>query len=284
MRQTDDTAGARRDPGLDGVVPFRFACHRCGHCCSGGSGFVWLEEREIAGLAAALGATEDSFRRRHVRVARDPRSGRERLALTEVDARGGRCSLLLGRNTCGVYAARPAHCRDFPYWDSVLADRDGFEAARATCPGIAVVVPPEVRARAFAELEALRARLTPRTEFRACCLRGDGADAHFASALEVDDALAHEADDAATRRERDTALPHGDDDAARGRGCRFGAHAPLSCRFADDGEVLRAEVRAIERRTGYPAAYAELGGLLAARERPSTPHVGTELDAPEVSA
>ena len=42
------------DPGLMGVVPFTFECHRGGHCCSGGSGHVWVDETELEGLAASV--------------------------------------------------------------------------------------------------------------------------------------------------------------------------------------------------------------------------------------
>jgi len=254
------TAPSALDRGLRAVVPFRFACHRCGHCCSGGSGHVWLEDGEVERMAAFLGATPESFVRRHVRAAVDPRTGRERLALREADEgrgrdSGGRCALLVGRNTCSVYDARPAHCAEFPYWDSVTNDVAGFEAARATCPGIAVVVERDVSERAFAALERWRSRLAPRAAPSRCCLDRDAVDANsddansvdatYASALEADYALA-----AAPR-------PFG--------ACRLGDRAPLSCRFVDDGEALRAGVRAIERETGYPAAYSELASLLAGR-------------------
>lgn len=258
-----DVAGAGNttlDRGLRAVVPFRFACHRCGHCCSGGSGHVWLEDGEVERMSAFLGATPESFVRRHVRAAIDPRTGRERLALREADEgrgrdSGGRCALLVGRNTCSVYDARPAHCADFPYWDSVTKDVAGFEAARATCPGIAVVVERDVSERAFAALERWRARLEPRAAPSRCCLDRDAVDATpgeansgdatYASALEADYALAAEP------------RPFG--------ACRLGDRAPLSCRFGEDGEALRAGVRAIERETGYPAAYSELASLLAGR-------------------
>src|SRR6187455_2111299 len=140
------------DPGLSGSVPFRFSCTRCGHCCSGGSGNVWIEEREIAGMARALGTSPERFAERHVR-----RVG-ERLSLRETANEGGRCALLIGKNTCSVYEARPEHCRRFPYWESVLGDAAAFEAARATCPGIAVAVSAELRARAAQALRALYAQ------------------------------------------------------------------------------------------------------------------------------
>ena len=99
---------------------------------------------------------EQAFVDRYVRRTPDPRTGELRLSLLE---EGGRCALLVGANECSVYTSRPKHCSQFPYWPSVLNDPEAFEAARETCPGIAVEVSEEVKARAFAALEALYAEV-----------------------------------------------------------------------------------------------------------------------------
>lgn len=252
-----EPTSAVRDPGLDAAVPFRFACSRCGHCCSGGEGYVWLDPDEIEPLARALEMHPESFLEHPERDAADPRTGERRLALRELA--DGRCTPLEGRNACRAYSARPAHCRTFPYWPSVLAGGAGFEAARATCPGIAVQVDPERAQRAFAALEALAVEirtlsseaerpgsgpLTPQD----CCLDGPATDDLTMSALEADYAATH---------------------ARTEPGCRLGPARPLGCRVARaserDGELWRARVRAIERDHGYPAAYGEARALLAAR-------------------
>lgn len=240
---------AVREDGLAGVVPFRFACHRCGHCCSGGTGFVWLADGEVERMAAQLDMTSAAFTRMYVRHVVDPRTGEMRAALREVENEGGRCALLRGKNACSVYDARPEHCRKFPYWDAVLADAIAFEGARATCPGIAVVVDEIVRERAFAALRALYASLDASADACAepatCCLAGEDESATFATALEADYALA--------------GVP------SSSAGCRLGDRRPLGCRTrAIDERPLRA-VRAIERETGYPAAYSRLSLLLAVR-------------------
>lgn len=253
-----------RDTGLGGVTPFLFACHRCGNCCSGGSGFVWLEAGEIERMAAALGATTASFSRRFVRSAQDPRTGEQRLALIENETHGGRCALLFGKNTCSVYEARPKHCRTFPYWDTVLEDRAAFEVARATCPGIAVVVEPETSGPAFAALAALYERIGDAGRPSACCLSSASDERAYATALEVDYALAAPAHTCETNAvDALTCGPRSDSGAS---GCRFGERRPLACRAGIDGEALLREVRDIERTTGYPAAYAPLDELLKTRE------------------
>ena len=44
-----------------------FACTRCGDCCTGAPGYVWVGEAEIERLAAARGLARDEFGRRYLR-------------------------------------------------------------------------------------------------------------------------------------------------------------------------------------------------------------------------
>ena len=104
----------------------RFQCRRCGTCCRGEPGYVWVKPAEIAALAAHLGMSRDEFAKRHVR--------REdhRLSLTERP--NGDCSLWDGR--CTVYACRPAQCRNFPFWKHSMGSEAQFIAGARGCPGI----------------------------------------------------------------------------------------------------------------------------------------------------
>ena len=270
-------------PGLAGVVPFRFACHRCGHCCTAGEGHVWLEPGEDERLARALLLDVASFRARHVRTVPDPHSGELRSSLVE---RGGRCTLLEGKNHCSVYDARPAHCARFPFWPRVLEDPAAFERARSVCPGIAVVPAPEARERAFAALEALYAELevVVRRSAAVCIRRGvccrfeDAGHELFASALEADYAAARHPD--APPPEAEGRCPY----HVEGR-CTAREGRPLACRtyFCDartqdalerTHEHFLARLRSIVAQTGYPAAYARFPALLAARG------IGTAAPAP----
>ena len=237
--------------------PFRFACQRCGNCCSGGSGYVWVDEDEIGPMAARLGMGAARFVERHLKRAVDPRSGAERWSLRERADAGGACALLVGRNTCAVYEARPRHCREFPYWEHVLAGGAGFDAARETCPGIAVIVPEEQLRAASAALDErarpLRERAgAPRAEGK-CCLDDGAADERWCSGLEADRGAA--------------ALAR---NARAADGCRLGEARPLCCALAgvDDPsahEAARALVREIEREHQYPASYGPLRAQLRSR-------------------
>ncbi|MEZ5978154.1 MAG: YkgJ family cysteine cluster protein [Planctomycetota bacterium] len=265
------------DPGLRGVKPFRFECHRCGNCCTHGDGHVWLAPGEDARLAAVLGLELDAFRRRHVRTVVDPRSGELREALREEPEGSGRCALLEGANQCTAYTARPEHCRTFPYWPSVLDDADGFERAREVCPGIRPEVDDAARERAFARLAELHRRVENAVaNSRAVCLaRGvccrfeEAGHRLYATGLEADYA-AHLAPDAPPPEAEGRCPYH-----VAGR-CTAREGRPLGCRtyFCDAGpgealealhETFLAEVRKIERDCGIEPTYAPFPDLLRVR-------------------
>jgi len=279
MSALEQRRDGRRDPGLDGVRPFRFDCHRCGHCCTHGDGFVWLAEGEDAALARAKGLDLAAFRARFVRTVTDPATGELREALREVDdgRAEGRCVFLEGANTCTVYDARPRHCATFPYWSSVLDDADGFERAREVCPGIRPVVDDDARERAFERLEAVYAEVervvaNSRAVCIArgvCCRFEEAGHRLYATGLEADYA-AHRHPDAPAPEAEGRCPYH-----VEGR-CTAREGRPLGCRtyFCDAGpgaameeehEAFLARIRAIEREAGYAPTYAEFTALLRAR-------------------
>lgn len=266
-------------PGLNAAVPFRFACHRCGHCCTGGAGFVWVEEDELPALARAKGTGLAEFVRDFVKRVTDPKTGRARLSLRERESggSGGPCALLEGTNHCSVYTARPRHCSQFPFWPSVLEDPAAFERARAVCPGIAVEAEPQRREEAFARLEALYAevdafveRAQPVCIVRGVCCRFEEAGHElFATALEAD--FAADRHPAAPAPLAEGRCPY-----HQGGLCTAREGRPLGCRtyFCDKRtesvlqeahEHFLRRVREIERDCGYPVAYGRFPALLEAR-------------------
>jgi Fe-S-cluster containining protein len=269
------------DPGLQGLVPFRFECQRSGRCCTGGTGNVWVESDEIAGLADAAGCTREHFESHYLREVPDPRTGERRLSIREAAGNSGgsgaACSLLEGTRHCTVYEARPKHCQTFPYWNSVLEDKDGFEAARSTCPGIRQVPTEAMQAEAFEQLEALYKELDaeiaahhPRCEMSGLCCRFEEADhVLYATALETDYATAKHP--TAPAPEAPGRCPHhvaGVCTAREGRplGCRTYYCDPLTEEaLLDVHESYLQRLRAIERSTNYPAVYAPFPAQLAQR-------------------
>lgn len=106
----------------------RFACTRCGACCTGAPGHTWVTPDEIEALASHLGLSLDAFGRRYLRRVGD------RYALLE-NARTGACVLLDGRR-CSVYETRPRQCRAYPFWERNLASPERWRAEAAACEGI----------------------------------------------------------------------------------------------------------------------------------------------------
>jgi Fe-S-cluster containining protein len=47
----------------------RFSCTRCGHCCTGAPGFVWVDDEAIAAIAGFLGEPIEEVRGLYTRLA-----------------------------------------------------------------------------------------------------------------------------------------------------------------------------------------------------------------------
>ena len=132
---------SRSDPWY--AAGLRFSCSRCGACCTGEPGFVFLARGEAAVIASRLGMEAGAFRRRCTRKVDGRRS------LTEKD--DGRC-VLYGGGGCLVYPVRPSQCRTFPFWEWNVRSRENWEETAGDCPGMG-----KGRLYALAEIEALLA-------------------------------------------------------------------------------------------------------------------------------
>ena len=105
----------------------RFECTRCGACCTGAPGYVWVDLAEIEALAEFRGESVDAFSRKYVRRVHN------RLSLIEKP--GGDCVFLDKAAGCTVYSARPVQCRTWPFWPENIESREAWEGVRAVCPG-----------------------------------------------------------------------------------------------------------------------------------------------------
>lgn len=104
-----------------------FECTRCGACCTGAPGFVWVDDAEIAQLADHCGLTVPKFLKRYVRQV----GGR----LSLIERPGGDCIFWERGAGCTVYPARPVQCRAWPFWPDSLESREAYDEVTATCPG-----------------------------------------------------------------------------------------------------------------------------------------------------
>jgi uncharacterized protein len=105
----------------------RFSCTKCGNCCTGAPGYVWVEPAEIDALAAKLGVPEAEFRAMYTRSVGKGRSLREKS--------NGDCVFFEQGQGCTVYSARPTQCRTWPFWESTTETREDWTRTQAGCPG-----------------------------------------------------------------------------------------------------------------------------------------------------
>ncbi|MDP6368526.1 MAG: YkgJ family cysteine cluster protein [Planctomycetota bacterium] len=258
-----------------GGYPFGFTCQRSGACCSGARGYVWLADGEARALADAMEMGEQAFARMFLRTVADPRNGELRLSLVE-DA-DGRCALLAGRNECRVYGARPAHCRSFPYWESIMTDSAALARARASCPGIALVPAPAILERAgdalaqlYLDLDRQVAEHAPSCEMRGLCCRFEEVGHElFATGLEADYALnLHPTPGPPEAPGRCPYHVAGRCTARGGRplGCRtYFCDGATEAALATVHEDFLARIRALAEELSYPQAYGRFPAMLEAR-------------------
>jgi Fe-S-cluster containining protein len=108
-----------------------FSCARCGLCCGGAPGTVCFTAPERSAMAYSLGIREAEFDILYTWEKYGVLSLREK---PNYD-----CVFLKTENggaECGVYKARPAQCRTFPFWPSVMESRRSWDDFALSCPGM----------------------------------------------------------------------------------------------------------------------------------------------------
>jgi Fe-S-cluster containining protein len=139
-----------------------FSCTGCGNCCTGGPGYIWINQEELARLAKFLGLGVEQVLDRYCRWIGQRASLNEVrtvaglydcVFLKEVPVEaGGGPQVIQPRRICTIYPVRPLQCRTWPFWEGNLASPEGWERASHRCPGIG-----QGRRHARADIEQLRA-------------------------------------------------------------------------------------------------------------------------------
>jgi len=104
-----------------------FSCTRCGACCTGAPGYVWVNDEEIAALAEHRRTSVAAFTRSFVRRVGD------RLSL--IERPGGDCIFWDRSRGCTVYESRPVQCRTWPFWPENIESPENWDQVRSVCPG-----------------------------------------------------------------------------------------------------------------------------------------------------
>lgn len=105
----------------------KFSCTRCGHCCTGQPGYVWVNDEEIAALALHRGETVGQVEALYTRPVGRRRSLREKA--------NGDCVFYDRARGCTVYPVRPRQCRSWPFWESNTITPEAWQRTCAVCPG-----------------------------------------------------------------------------------------------------------------------------------------------------
>ena len=117
----DDSVGPWYRGGLE------FSCTRCGACCAGTPGFVWVDEDEMRRLADALGLSLEAFGKLYLR--------RVGLRYSLIEKPNHDCIFWDRAEGCTVYDSRPDQCKTWPFWSQNVETPADWERTREVCPG-----------------------------------------------------------------------------------------------------------------------------------------------------
>jgi Fe-S-cluster containining protein len=104
-----------------------FECTQCGNCCTGAPGYVWVDEAEVAAIAAHRGEPVREALGLYTRPVGARRTLREKP--------NSDCVFLDGQRRCMIYPVRPRQCRTWPFWDSNIKTPEDWKRTCQTCPG-----------------------------------------------------------------------------------------------------------------------------------------------------
>ncbi|MSR32000.1 MAG: YkgJ family cysteine cluster protein [Gemmataceae bacterium] len=120
----------------------RFGCTRCGHCCTGEPGHVWVSEDEMQAIADFTGEPVSEFRFLRVRQSDGKNTLREKA--------NGDCIYYEKGQGCVIYPVRPVQCQTWPFWKSRASTAERWEETMRMCPGAGkgdLISPEEITLR-----------------------------------------------------------------------------------------------------------------------------------------
>ncbi len=108
-----------------------FQCAGCGGCCTGAPGYVWLTDEEEKQIADFLNISLEEFEKTYTRLVYGLRRSLKEIPQSNYD-----CVFFNSETRqCSIYDVRPAQCRTWPFWDSLLKSKKDWDEASKTCPG-----------------------------------------------------------------------------------------------------------------------------------------------------
>lgn len=107
------------------------ACESCGgNCCTGESGYIYLNAAEMEKIADFLGLSLDTFAQEYL-----IKNGYKFSLKEKVVVAGSHDCIFFDRKIkgCSIYPVRPTQCRTFPFWSYFKTHQ---EELRSECPGV----------------------------------------------------------------------------------------------------------------------------------------------------
>ncbi|MFA6687879.1 MAG: YkgJ family cysteine cluster protein [Sphaerochaetaceae bacterium] len=109
----------------------KFECTGCGYCCSSEPGYVFLSDIDAKRLTAATGLSMAQFLEVYCR-----KIDMGAFKLVSLKERENFDCIFLTEAGCSVYDARPEQCRTYPFWASIMENRENWDEEAKSCPGI----------------------------------------------------------------------------------------------------------------------------------------------------
>jgi Fe-S-cluster containining protein len=108
-----------------------FKCTGCGNCCSGSSGYIWLNKQEQINISKKLNLPLKKFLEKYTFIAEN------KISLKEIKKKENDywCIFLEKNKKCKIYDVRPHQCKSYPYWKNVVDDKNYLEFVLQDCPG-----------------------------------------------------------------------------------------------------------------------------------------------------
>lgn len=108
----------------------QFECTKCGKCCTGFPGYVYLSETDIKKIAGFLHMDTESFLKKYTKRVRV--FNERRYSLTEKP----HFDCIFWDGICSIYSVRPYQCRTYPFWKRHLISEREWLKTGELCPGI----------------------------------------------------------------------------------------------------------------------------------------------------
>jgi uncharacterized protein len=113
-----------------------FACQSCGKCCTGSPGYVWVSLKEASSIADFLKISLEKFGSFYLRNVDGRLSLKEKVPSYDC--------FFLENKKCSIYPVRPVQCRTYPFWPSLLAAKNNYQAGTQNCPGARASLSPKI--------------------------------------------------------------------------------------------------------------------------------------------